>query len=242
SPSAGTLTSALSGRPNVTAAVSGGSVLGLGSLGANYSASATGNRSYSASSTYNFSLASNSNLTLGLLGMTAYNGGFTSMNFSVVSGATTLISTSFTTLASAQTYFTDHPLSLGTFVAGANNLVISFSLTAAAAKGADIGYVLSSKPTGALATGAGVPAGGVAVATTSRGMVTESARRAPTLITRVDRLPAAPGGLGFKTGLMTLRPMLGGAALAGQPTLQAEERRAHVLPVSGAGLRGIDRR
>ncbi|WP_141288323.1 hypothetical protein [Ideonella azotifigens] len=238
-PGKGALNAALSGRPNVTAALRGGSVLGLGSLGASYGNYAKGNCTYSASATYSFSLASSSNLTLGLLGMTAHNDGFTSMSFSVVSGATTLVSTSFTTLASAQTYFTDHPLSLGSFTAGANNLVLSFSLTASAAKGADIGYVLSAKATGALAP----------VATTSITAGTDSARRAPLLVARTDR------GLGFKTSLVTLRPSLDGAAFVSRLSPRAEvaaavdgengsARKRQVLPVFsvGAALHGADRR
>ncbi|WP_170201214.1 hypothetical protein, partial [Ideonella azotifigens] len=188
-PSAATLNSVLATRPNVAAALgSGSSVLGLGVMGANYGAAAVGSKTYGASASYSFSLSSNSNLTLGLLGLTGYNGGFSSMSFTVVSGTTTLASSSFTSFAAAQSYFTDHPLALGTFQAGANSLVVSFSLTASTAKGADFAYLLAAKP---VSSALGV------VGNTG----TSSTHRSPLL---AERMP------GFKAGLAGLRPTLGG--------------------------------
>jgi hypothetical protein len=156
-PSGGSVAALLASHPNVAAGVGGGVVFGLGSLGATYGGGATGVRTYQASATYSFTLAQPGTVTLGLLNLTSYGGGFDALSFTVSSGSTTLVSNSFNTLASAQTWFTDHSLSLTGFAAGANTLQISYTLTASGAKGADISYLLS-KPPGSL----GIPGGPVA--------------------------------------------------------------------------------
>jgi hypothetical protein len=183
-PGAAALGSALAGAPRVSAGLGGRTVLGLGVLGANYGSAASGNRTYTASTSYNFSLASQSNLSVGLLGMSSYGGGFNSLNFSVKSGATTLLSASFTSLSAAQTYFTDQSLSLGSFAAGATSLVVSYSLTASAAKGADISYLLSSQAVapGASALGSGGAATQAAVRGSKFNPRLNVARMAPTLV------------------------------------------------------------
>jgi len=70
----------------------------------------------------------------------------------VKSGTTTLVNNSFSTLASAQTYFTDHVLGLGSFAAGSTSIVIDFSLSASSLRGADMSYLLSALGSGALST------------------------------------------------------------------------------------------
>ena len=129
-------------------------------------AGSTGSRSYDATTTWNFSLATPTAVSLGLLGMTSYGGGFNSLVFSVKNGSTTLVNDTFTSLASAQTFFTDHALSLGTFQAGSANLVVDFNLTASSAKGADVSYLLSSLTTPAR-RGIGAPVVNAAPATGS---------------------------------------------------------------------------
>ena len=64
------------------------SVFGLGSMGANYGASATGSHTYTVSMNYSFNLSSSKSIVLGLLDMTGYGNGFNSLNFKVMSGAT----------------------------------------------------------------------------------------------------------------------------------------------------------
>ena len=74
-------------------------------------------------------------LSLGLLGLTGYGGGFNSLKFTVASGATTLASDTFSTLASAQTFFNDHAVNLGNFAAGSQTITVDYALTASAGAG-----------------------------------------------------------------------------------------------------------
>ena len=134
----------LASHPNVAASLAGGATtLGLGSLGANWNAGTA--HTYDANATYMFHLGASSNLNLGLLSMTSYGGGFDSLKFTVTSGSTVLLQDSFTSLASAQTFFTDHPVNLGTFGAGTQTIKVDYSLVASAWKGADISYLLSAR-------------------------------------------------------------------------------------------------
>ena len=122
-PNALQLNGLLASHPNVAAAVGSGVVIGLGSLGANYGGSG-GTRSYTANALYSFNLSTSASLTLGLLNMTAYNGGFDTLNFTVKRGGTTLFNDSFTTLAAAQAYFTDQAKTLTGFTAGTNEFYL----------------------------------------------------------------------------------------------------------------------
>ena len=99
---------------------------------------------YDASATWSFNLASAGHVDLGLLNMTAWGGGFDSLTFKVTSGSSTLLNQTFTSLATAQVYFTDHPIDLGSFGAGTNTFVVDYALTAGAPKGADVSYLLSA--------------------------------------------------------------------------------------------------
>jgi len=65
------------------------------------------------------------------------------LTLSVTDGTTKLLSKTFTTLASAQSYFADNALSLGT-LAGTLNLTISTTLTATSAEGISTDYVIGS--------------------------------------------------------------------------------------------------
>ena len=143
----------------MVASLSAGSVaLGVGALGANYGAASTGTRSYDATETWNFTLANSRNLSLGLLGLGNYGGGFKTLSFSVKSGSTSLVNDTFTSLSAAQTFFNDHALNLGTFAAGATSLVVDFDLTAVSVRGAEVDYLLSSlAPSGGSGTTA-IPA------------------------------------------------------------------------------------
>jgi hypothetical protein len=118
-------------------------VLGLGSMGGNYAATA-GSHTYQASVDYSFTLAASSTLRLGLLDFTSYSGGFDSLTLTAKKGATTVFSDTFVVLADAQAYFDDEARSLGSFAAGAHTLSLSFSLTADSAQGADFSYLLTA--------------------------------------------------------------------------------------------------
>jgi hypothetical protein len=91
--------------------------------------------------------------------MGAYSGGFTSLTFSVTEGSTTLLTKTFTTLSSAETYFTDDPVALGNLT-GSADLTLNFKLTASTPKGAGISYLVADGPVG----GDAVPAASMNVA------------------------------------------------------------------------------
>jgi hypothetical protein len=141
-PNAAALNTLLGAHPEVAAAVGSGVVIGLGSLGANYTGG-TGTRTYTASALYSFNLNAATDLTLGLLDMSAYNGGFDTLNFKVKRGGTTVLNANFAALADAQAYFTDKAKTLSGFVVGNNTVLLTYTLTASANKGSDISYLLS---------------------------------------------------------------------------------------------------
>nr|MBP6789905.1 PEP-CTERM sorting domain-containing protein [Promineifilum sp.] len=144
--SAATEDSLLAANADVDAALGANhAVIGAGSLGANYGASA-GSHTYVASVSYTFTLAADKTLTLGLLDFTSYGGGFNSLTLTAMNGAAVVFSDTFVNLAAAQTYFDDNPLSLGIFAAGTQTLSLSYSLTANGAKGADFSYLVASTP------------------------------------------------------------------------------------------------
>lgn len=128
---------------------SGSGIFGAGVLGANYSTHSAGTVTYVATNTHDYNLGGTNTFTLGLLTMGAYNGGFTSLSFTVKDGATTLLPTKiFTSLSSAEAYFTDDPVSLGT-ISGSTDLTLTYKLTANAPEGAGISYVVAVAPAGA---------------------------------------------------------------------------------------------
>jgi hypothetical protein len=142
---------------------SGSSIFGAGVLGANYTTS-TGTITSTATNTHEYSLSGTNSFTLGLLTMGAYNSGFSSLTFTVAEGSTTLLSKSFTSLSSAETYFTDDPVSLGN-ITGAVDLTLTFSLTASTAEGAGISYVVADGPSSAIAKPLTSPKSATAAAT-----------------------------------------------------------------------------
>jgi len=74
--------------------------------------------------------------------MTGVNGaGFDKLVFTVTNGAVTLLSDSFTSLAAAQTFFTDDAQPLGALT-GNVDLTVSYVLTASSTEGSGIGYVI----------------------------------------------------------------------------------------------------
>jgi hypothetical protein len=124
---------------------SGSSIFGAGVLGANYSSTSTGSYTYTASTTHAYTLSGENSFTLGLLTMGAYDGGFTSLTFTVKEGTTSLLTKTFTSLSAAQSYFTDDPVSLGD-ITGTTDLILSYKLTAAVPEGAGISYLLADAP------------------------------------------------------------------------------------------------
>lgn len=129
--------------PNTVAALnkSLASIFGAGVMGAN-DASITGTRQYTESTEHVFNLSGSHTFTLGLLNLASYGSGFSSLTFTVKDGATTLLSDKFTSLSAAQKFFTDDPLSLGTFK-GSVDLTMSLQVTANKIEGTGISYVLA---------------------------------------------------------------------------------------------------
>jgi hypothetical protein len=137
-----------SSTPVLQSALIGYSIFGAGVLGANYLSKGTAINTYTATNTHLYNLTGTNAFELGLLTMGAYNGGFSSLTFTVKEGAATLLAEAFTTLSAAQTYFTDDAISLGK-ITGAVDLTFSYSLTASLAMGAGISYVVADEPSSA---------------------------------------------------------------------------------------------
>jgi hypothetical protein len=150
-PSAATVGSILANEPIVQQALAGDSVIGITLQGANYVNGASGTTTLQTSTEFVDTLTGKNAFTLGLLGLSAYGDGFQSLTVTVTDRKTTLLTKTFTTLASAQSYFADDALSLGT-LSGNVNLTISTTLTATAAEGVSTDYVIGSAaaPTEAL--------------------------------------------------------------------------------------------
>src|SRR5208282_4018584 len=135
-PSASFVSSELSTHSNVNAALGGAAatVFGAGTQGAFYSSTATGAQTYQSSIDWTLNATSISgHLIVGLLDNQTLGTGFTSLNFTVVEGGSTLVNVAFTTLATAQAFFTNDALDLGTFASTSNlSLAINFDLTTSA--------------------------------------------------------------------------------------------------------------
>jgi hypothetical protein len=144
-PSSTTVQAQLASSPEVAAALgSSYTVLGLGSMGANYGAT-SGLRTYGASARYTFDLAAPTALTLGLLDFTSYGGGFNSLTLSAtLNDTTTIFSDSFSTLAAARAYFDDHAIGLGSLAAGRQTIALTYALSANGARGADFSYLVAA--------------------------------------------------------------------------------------------------
>jgi hypothetical protein len=157
-PAAGTVTSILNAHNAVRNAIQADSLttVGIGNLGANYGPATPGaSHTYSASSEYTFTLASSSSILLGLLDFTGRSAGNPiNLSFSASVGGTAVYSQSFSSLASAAAWFTDHPLNLGTYAAGNIVVDINLTLTSGSDQGAGFSYLLG---TGNLTTPAVVP-------------------------------------------------------------------------------------
>ncbi len=74
----------------------------------------------------------------------SYGTGFDGLTFSIQDGGTVVFTKSFFTLASAQAFFTDDPLTpVGLQnLTGSVDLTLSYALTASAGKGAAFSYVV----------------------------------------------------------------------------------------------------
>ena len=145
-PNASSVTSLLNSHANVKNVIntSGLNVIGYGEVGANFGQDAVGPHTYSASTEFTFTLASSSNLVLGLLDFTGRDaGGAVDFKLDVSNFGASLLSQSFTSIASAESYFTDHALSLGLFN-GNVDLKVSWTIAADKAQGGDFNFLVAS--------------------------------------------------------------------------------------------------
>ena len=128
-PSASFVSSELSDHSNLNAVLGApaATVIGTASQGAFYAAGATGSQEYKSSITWNLNTTNMSgDLVAGLMDDQTLGTGFQTLNFSVVEGGVTIVNDSFSSLASAQTFFTDHVLDLGSFTS-TPDLTVTFN-------------------------------------------------------------------------------------------------------------------
>jgi hypothetical protein len=128
------VTGVLAADPNTAAALTGNAtVIALGEVGGAYSASGTASETSTATTDITFDqalLAAQPDLLFSLYHPTTSGSGTSGIVFSVSANGTNLVSENFASAAAATTWFTDHPLDLGT-IAGASaiDLHVALSIT-----------------------------------------------------------------------------------------------------------------
>jgi len=126
--------------PNSTAALTGQNLIGLGVMGANLGGDSNSSGTFNSQAEYITNRTGTNNLTIALLNLAASGNGFQSLSFTVKDNGSTLLSDTFTSLASAQTFFTDDPLTFYNLASGVD-LSLNFSLTASS-ESAGISYAI----------------------------------------------------------------------------------------------------
>ncbi len=119
-PSASFINGVLSTNSNINAKLgtAPATVLGTGAEGAFAETNTTGAQEYISSADWTINATGlTGHLIAGLFGFQAFTTGFTSLEFSAVVGGSTVFDQTFATLASAETFFTNDALDLGTFAA-----------------------------------------------------------------------------------------------------------------------------
>jgi hypothetical protein len=128
-PNAAFVSSILASNPNIDAALGTGqaAVFGAGVLGGFFVSSSTGSQTYQDSIDWTINPTNLSgHLVAGLIANQTFGSGFSSLQFSVNVGSTQVVNDTFTTLASAQSFFDDQALDLGSFATSAN-LAVDFN-------------------------------------------------------------------------------------------------------------------
>jgi hypothetical protein len=87
---------------------------------------------FTSSATYSFDPGADAFLAMSLLGSNGLNHGFDQAVLTIIENGSDVLSQTFTSLASASAYFSDHVLDLGEWVGGRLDLEIQFVLTASA--------------------------------------------------------------------------------------------------------------
>lgn len=113
-------------------------------MGNNFDVNLDRASTYSSSSRFTFTLSGATSLLVGLIDFDGRDAGQAlGLGFSIANGPTTLLSEAFTSLAAANGFFKDHPL---TFAAGSGvvDLLVTFTMTSSTAQGAAFDYVVAS--------------------------------------------------------------------------------------------------
>jgi hypothetical protein len=98
-------------------------------MGADPGGSAGSSTTFNSKAEYVTNQTGTNNLTVALLNLAASGSGFQSLSFAVKDNGNTLLSASFTDLASAQSFFSDDPLTFFNLASDVD-LSLDFSLTA----------------------------------------------------------------------------------------------------------------
>jgi hypothetical protein len=126
----------------------GADVVGQGAQGVSYQQSqAPGNiYTYESSGAFQFSTDGARHLMLGLMNTTVLNLGFQKLEFNVSNHGVDLYSESFTSLAEAQSFFSQHVLDLGILGAGMHDVAIHTVWNLEAQSGYAFDYALALMP------------------------------------------------------------------------------------------------
>ena len=130
------VSSTLAANGNLNAAYSVGAVIGEGAMGAYQSTGVSGQQTYTDSVNWTINATSlTGHWVLGLIGNQTLGSGIVGFGLTVkVDGSNVYTAPSFTTLADAQSYFTDDAIDLGSLSQASNQTVtVSFSVTTAGA-------------------------------------------------------------------------------------------------------------
>ncbi|HEY4084243.1 MAG TPA: PEP-CTERM sorting domain-containing protein [Burkholderiaceae bacterium] len=144
-PVAADVSAAIANHANATAAMNGGTALGVGALGVMAAGGSSATYSSSAELTFRFSNAGTLSLSL-LDGLAAGTDAYGSLTFSVMANGVALVSRSFSTELDALAYFNDQSILLGDFN-GVVDLTLSVSMTSdVSGQGFAGSYLLSVAP------------------------------------------------------------------------------------------------
>jgi hypothetical protein len=114
--------------PNVSAAFAGHSVLALGSMSIGYGGQGE-SLTYQTTADFKFNYAANSDFLLGLENQGSLGKGFDSAMLEVFVDSVLAYQQSLTSLADAQTFFTDNTIDLGSQPGGLEDVELVFDLT-----------------------------------------------------------------------------------------------------------------
>jgi hypothetical protein len=137
-PEAASTTPVVAVNPNIAGAIGGSSpFLAMGELGGGYAVGASGATTYTSSLELKVALNSSDlshDLLVGLYNGTSLGAGVTNVTLDMKANGVSLPTSAFTSGAAAATFFTDHPVDLGSlsgsaFASGALDLLVTMKVT-----------------------------------------------------------------------------------------------------------------